>query len=410
MFDVMSGRFLKAAATGESGARRWFNIAAWIAAFSFLSAAAVAVIVLYSRHNPVDFLSYWAAGKLALDGHAALAYDIAVHKSVEQAAAPIAGLLPFPYPPLFLLFVSPFGLLPFWISFPAWIAVTGIAYVLAVRRFCPLPYALAHPSVLSNSLIGQNAFLTSAIFIGGAELLARRPYIAGAILGLLVMKPQLAILLPVAMLAGREWKAIFAASVSVSASLLFALVIFGPAAYQGFFQILPLYAEAMQASRWPWGEIASTFALLRKLGIAETTALIVHGIVALGAAVVTARAWWLRLDERVPILASAAMLIPPYVFTYDGLLLVSPLTFLITRGHQLWASTIVWLLCLLPVAGYFGFYSGPNTVPVAALITLWALHRPIRSPATEDSSVSLMPPVPSTAHEGGSGRLPTPRP
>jgi hypothetical protein len=406
----MRGGFLKAAAASLIGAPRWFRFAAWIPALSFVSASAVAVIILYSVHNPVDFLSYWAAGRLTIGGHAASAYDIEIHKAVELTAAPLTGLIPFPYPPPFLFVVSPFGLVPFWVAFPAWILMTGIVYVLAVRRACPLPYALAHPSVLSNSLIGQNAFLTSAIFIGGTELVARRPYLAGAILGLLVIKPQLAILLPVAMLAGREWKVILGACISVCALLLLALVFFGPASYQGFFQILPFYSEAIRESRWPWGEIASTFAFLRMLGTPEITALFVHGVVALVAAIVTARAWWLGTDERVPILASATILIPPYIFTYDALLLVAPLTFLIIRRHQLWVGAIIWLLCLLPVARYFGFYSGPNTVPIAALVALWALHRPIRSVAGEGPALDLKPPAPSEARAGGSGRLPVPRP
>jgi hypothetical protein len=372
-----------------------------VVAICFIVAAGTAGIILYSRHNPVDFLSYWAAGRLTLERHVASVYNIEIHNAVEMTAAPLAGLNPFPYPPPFLFFVTPFGLLPFWIAFPAWVLITGIIYVVAVRRWVPLPFSLAHPSFLSNSLIGQNGFLISAIFIGGTELIGRRPYLAGAILGLLVIKPQLAILLPVAMLAGREWKVITAACASVSALLLLALVAFGPAAYRGFFQILPFYADSMRLSRWPWGEVASTFAFFRKLGTPETPALVLHAIVALAATLATARVWWLRTDERVPILASAAILIPPYIFTYDALLLVLPLTFLITRHGQPLVSITAWLLCLLPVAGYFGFYSGPNTVPIAAVVALWVLHLPKKS---------AMRPAPSTAREGGSGRLPVPRP
>ena len=47
------------------------------------------------------------------------------------------------------------------------------------RRVAPLPYSLAHPSVLTNMLIGQNGFLTSAIFVTGANLLDKRPFLAG---------------------------------------------------------------------------------------------------------------------------------------------------------------------------------------------------------------------------------------
>jgi hypothetical protein len=33
----------------------------------------------------------------------------------------------------------------------------------------------------------------------------------------------------------------------------------------------------------------------------------------------------------------------------------------------------IWLLCALPVAHYFGVYSGPDTIPLAAILCIWAL-------------------------------------
>ena len=52
----------------------------------------------------VDFVSFWAAGKLVLAGHAADAYDWAVHKEIATAAGiAINGSFTFQYPPTFLL-------------------------------------------------------------------------------------------------------------------------------------------------------------------------------------------------------------------------------------------------------------------------------------------------------------------
>src|SRR6478672_2626029 len=112
--------------------------------------------LVFSVHQPVDFLSFWAAGRLTLHGHAPLAYNLIAHKLAEEAAAPIQGWLPFPYPPPFLIFVTPFALLPYSGGFGLWVALTFTIYLCAVRKFAPLPFPLVHPAVLVNSWIGQN--------------------------------------------------------------------------------------------------------------------------------------------------------------------------------------------------------------------------------------------------------------
>lgn len=324
---------------------------------------------------------------MAAGGDAASAYDIAAHRAIELSVAPVDGLLPFPYPPPFLLLAVPFGVAPFWLALVAWLALTGGLYVAASRSVAPFPYALAHPSVLANALIGQNGFLTSAIIISGTASLRRRPLISGAILGSMVIKPQLALLLPVALLAGREWRAIGGAALSSTILLLAAFLILGGETYQGFFKILPFYAHAMGSSRWPWNELASPFAFARFLGVPQSAALVMHALIAAAAALLTWRAWALGLDRRVPILAAATLLIPPYLFTYDALLLVVPIGWWVReQRHSYWVA-IVWVLCLLPVASYFNFYRGPNTIPIAAMISLWVLYSDqMRNPARTDGS------------------------
>jgi hypothetical protein len=340
----------------------------------FLAVAFRAVSILYSEPKPVDFLSSWAAARLALSGQAATAYDLNAHHAAEQLAVAFHSLLPFAYPPPFLLAVTPFGLAPFWLAFALWLAVTTTIYAVVAGRKGALPFAMAQPSVLANFLIGQSGFLTTTMFAGGLAVLRRKPWLGGGILGLLVIKPQLALALPFAMIAGREWKAIGGGALSSVSALLIAFVIFGSSTYQGFFSALPVLTNGMERGSWPWTELASVFALLRFLGVPQAAALSAHAMVAFVAIALVCRAWWLRLDEREAILAAATILVPPYIFTYDALLLVIPMLWLLKHPRPSWMVPLSWLLCFLPVAYYFDFYAGPNTIPFAAALLLWALH------------------------------------
>jgi len=365
----------------ESGIR-WPIVLAASCSALFVAVAILACVLNYSRPKVVDFLSYWAAGRLALSGAAASAYDIDLHHAVERSVVAFNGRLPFPYPPPFLLIVTPFGLLPFWAAFAIWVALTGAIYALVTGRHRALPYALSQPSVVANVLIGQNGFLTTSIFGGGLEALPRRPMLGGAILGLLAIKPQLGILIPFALIAGREWRAITGAALSAITGVLVALVAFGPNAYASFFRMVPGFTAQLGTGAWPWNEVASVYALLRFAGLPQAAAMVAQVATALFAAALVWRAWRLNIGERGPILAAATLLVPPYLFTYDALLLAIPALWLIKHPRQRWVYPAMWLLCFLPIANFFDLYPGPNTIPLAAMLCLWALHAPVRD-ATE---------------------------
>jgi hypothetical protein len=316
-----------------------------------------------------DFLSFWAAGRLAIEGHASAAYNVASHRAVELTVAQNMGILPFPYPPPFLIFVAPFALAKYPFAYVLWVAATALFYVYAARKFVRAIYAVACPPVLVNLLIGQSGVLIAGLFLLGINLIGTAPLTAGAVLGLLIVKPQMALMLPVAMLAGRHWRAIAGAIASSLTILLVALLLFGTSVYEGFLRMLPNYAQYMQDNRWDWIELASPFAFLRYLGIGESAALAVHGVIAVLAAGLTWIAWSRRWDEKVPILAAATLLASPYFLTYDAVLLIVPAAYLIAR-NRFWEVGLLWLLAALPVAHFFQLYEGPNTVPLAAMLSL----------------------------------------
>lgn len=331
----------------------------------------------------VDFVAHWAAGQLVNSGHPALPYDIQVHRAAELTAGPVKGLLPFPYPPPFLFVTIPLALLPFPVALAFWLVVTGTFYVLAIRKFLPLRFSLAVPPALPTALIGQNAFLTTGLMAAGLSTMARRPFLGGAILGLLIIKPQLGLLLPFALLAGREWKAIGGATASVLIALAAAALAFGLPTYQAFLEIIPVYGAFIHEQRWPWSEMASVFAALRHLGVTERPALLVHCLIAVAVVAYTCRAWAKGSEHRFEILAAGTLLIPPYLFTYDSLLIALPLGSLVRSGRS-GPVALVWILCLLPILGLAGFYPGPNTIPLAALCCLAFLgSKSKRAPAAD---------------------------
>lgn len=365
--------------TGRSSttvAARAYPLLALLASTLFSLTVALAAWVYYSERPAVDFASFWSAGRLASLGTPALAYDIDAHRAVEMTVAHMGGLMPFPYPPPFLFFVVPIAFEPFWLAYLAWITATAAVYLWAASKFIGPRFPLAHPAAIVNAIIGQNGLLTTGIFALGIGMVAAQPLAGGAILGLLVVKPQLGVLLPIALLAERNWRAIAGAAASSLLLLALGWLAFGAAAYRGFLEITGDYAGFMSASRWNWSEFGSVFAFLRYFGIAQPLALAVQAVAALLAAVLTWRAWANEDGHRIAVLASATLLVTPYLLTYDSLLLVLPLAVFLRDERHPWRAAILWLLLLAPVLAYFGFYPGPNTIPAAAVLSLWWLAGP----------------------------------
>ena len=135
----------RAARPGPGSPFRWHRAVATGMAVLFVIMACWAIWIIYSKPQAADFLSYWAAAKLVVAGTPANAYDIAAHRALELTAAPVKGLLPFPYPPPFLLLLVPFGLLSFALVFAAWLIFTGGLHVATVRRTAPCPSASPTP-------------------------------------------------------------------------------------------------------------------------------------------------------------------------------------------------------------------------------------------------------------------------
>ncbi|SCV00655.1 hypothetical protein CNECB9_750011 [Cupriavidus necator] len=120
--------------------------------------------------------------------------------------------LPWAYPPMFLLFVMPLALFPFAASYLIFIGSTAAIYIAALIRIVDIPGApryavwlpvVAFPGVHEAAIMGQNSLLTAGLAAWGLIHLRARPVLSGVLIGLLSIKPQLALLFPVALVAGR---------------------------------------------------------------------------------------------------------------------------------------------------------------------------------------------------------------
>ena len=93
----------------------------------YLLATATGTIDAWGRPLGTDFSNVWTAGRMALGGHAALAWDWPSHYAVQQAvhhdrAVPFYG---WHYPPPFLLVAAALASMPYLVALAVWQADHG---------------------------------------------------------------------------------------------------------------------------------------------------------------------------------------------------------------------------------------------------------------------------------------------
>ncbi|HWB48546.1 MAG TPA: glycosyltransferase family 87 protein [Stellaceae bacterium] len=300
-----------------------------LAVFAFIVAGTHGWIVPLDGPNTTDFVSFYAAGKLADAGTPALAYDLTRHLAAEEAVVGRGIQYQyFNYPPVYQALFALVAHLPYLTAFIAFQTATLLLFLFVARRILDdvgttaVIALLAFPAVWWNFGLGQNAFLTAALFGAGTLLLDRRQGLAGLCFGALCYKPHFALLVPLALGFGGYWRAFVAAGCTAAALVLGSLALFGWQTWQAFIATAGASHSMYESGRILFGGFVSPFGAMRLMGAGVATAYVVQAIVAVIAAVVVAIVWRRRLPAPVrnAVLASATLVAIPLSLLYDMML------------------------------------------------------------------------------------------
>ena len=354
----------------------------------FAVGAAVLIGLQYAKHPgkpmALDFDAFWAAGRLAVNGHAKQAYDNAAIEATERAATLMApGYLAFYYPPTALLLCLPLGLLGFTAALAAFLTAEMALLLAALRRILPQPWAwlplLSFPGFVMNGLSGQNAPLSAACFAGAAIWLDSKPVLAGICLGGLVCKPQLAVCVPVALLAARRIRALLACGATALVFSLVSWLAFGAAAWRGFLANAPNARADIETIAIKWPKLQSFFGAVRLGGGGNGSAYAVQAVVSVAALALLARLAWRRPGGGIEaaLMVTTALLFTPFLYDYDLAILAVPMAWLMAEaqrtGWKPWEKILLLILFLTPLAARAcGMLLGVIIAPplVAALLGL----------------------------------------
>ena len=350
----------------------------------------LAIFWLYLHNIPPfgwDFRVFWSTSFLSIHDSAIAAFDPRLLRAIEMSIGPNMPMkfAPWVYPPSFQLFVYPLALLPYTASYLLCMAV-GVVLCIGACRFemknRPLPWVtvLAFPALWINALAGQNSFLTMALAAGAFGLVRCRPVLAGFCAGLLVIKPQLAMLLPLCFLCGRHFKAFAAMAVTAAVLCLLSAMVFGVPLWLKFFGALAAQGNAklLNNADDSWRAMPTLYATARRLGAGSGLAYGLDALVALPAMAVTALLWFRRADRALCAAAGVVttMLMQPYLLYYDLTWLLLAIIYLCEYGSRSGAAKSVAnaaygtaaVMWFLPLGYFMAVFNAPVFWPFAVCL------------------------------------------
>lgn len=340
-----------------------------------------------------DYPVYYLASNMALRGEAALAYDPAeLTARSEEVLGFVSDDLPWFYPPTFFFILSPFALLPLAASLLAWVAFNGAVIAawsygfaswgrrLAGRGWYVLA-ALAFPSSLLSLFAGQNGGLSAGLLGGGLMLLQRHPVLAGVLLGLATFKPQLGILVPVALIAGRCWRAFAAAAVTFVVFAGASAAAYGVEPWLNHLGALGRAGGMVENSIMPIAKMITPLSTFYLMELPDPLPNILMYLVS-GCSLILVIVVWLRTEHwplRIATLLIATFLAAPYAYFHDAGILALPLLFWAREGQQQgWRFGEPLLLAAFWLAPYamwaLAVFAGWHLWPLLLLAMLAALR------------------------------------
>lgn len=372
-----------------------------------------------------DYLAHWTGGRLLLEGREDMLYDPTFQLELQRAAVPgTPGLSWFVSPPVAVAMYLPLAWLPYGTSALLWTGLMVSAFTLCLRLVRPLVRTrsrdfrllvlafTATPAVFEVLGAGQDSLVALLIMVGGLRLLlAGRDGAAGATLALGIVKPHLFVLVPVALLIQKRYRA-FGAFVGVALALVLASVaVVGVEGWVNWVNAIssPLYAEAVQVHQ-TW-KMQSVSALGTALGVPHVAA---YAILAIGCVALAAGLKRSRLDtERVWALTlMTTVVFSPHVMVYDLVILLPVATYCVTRLNirsvRVLALLTIVLLWSVPIRQLTARHDDRWTLLAApwsavTLLLLWVVL--MRSLPTEPADEHPRPAEDTSANRiGGTPR------
>jgi hypothetical protein len=332
----------------------------WVILIGFAVLSAGTLMLVRLQVAGADFSCFWAGAKAALTAPQKL-YDFNYISTLQGWPLGPDRIRPYIYPPSALFVFIPFALPPYWVGYGLWVLATGGLYVVAGRKAGTPWWFILLPSVALVAYCGQVTFLIGGLTLLGLTLRGR-PVVAGLLFGIAAaVKPQMLILLPIALIAMKDWKVMLWTGLTGAGLSLAAAGVWGVQSWLDWAAALGRFQHLIFNDPGLTEDAITPYAALTRFGLDGAWALLLAPFVVAAVWAVFRRPS--DLADRLIVLLGGALLISPYAMNYE-LALLAPAVglYLARRNHPAWLAFIVASMAYiapLPLIGLLGVVALP---------------------------------------------------
>lgn len=180
-----------------------------------------------------DFVNVFSSGRLVIEGRLYDLYDKIAYRA-WQADYFGGGIREhnYSYPPVTLFYTPLFGALPYVWALALWSILSVLMFGFAARPWLlrenlPAWLGFVLPSSIVCVWAGHYGLFVGALWLAAWHNLEKRPKLAGFFTGLLIIKPHMAVLMPILFLRRKAWTAMGAAAATVIILVGLSILFFG---------------------------------------------------------------------------------------------------------------------------------------------------------------------------------------
>ncbi len=350
-----------------------------------------------------DFRIAWATGVFAAQKDVEKIFDDDALKQTDVLKnTQVGGQLSL-YPPQWIMVVA--QLIPmgydrawpafFWFSF--FLYVMGVLCAYRVLGVLAVVLALGFSGFWNNLIFGQNSLLVAGLLLFVQATIIARPWLAGALLSLATIKPQLGFLWPLYLLIAKpvsKNKYVFISAVIATAVFCGASFFFlGRDVWVLFFQHVhaPLERLTENFDTARADVMISTYAALRLTGLSNVWAWFGHGLVGIIAVFILVKTLRGKSSREIKIstLILATLLLSPHAYSYDLVLLIIPILSLLQycRINGWRQSDLEIFLTFYIFPAFISVINIDFRIPLIALFLLYGLYHLSVLPVLNDESL-----------------------
>jgi len=290
-----------------------------------------------------DFIQFYTLGHIDAQTAPSTLYDPDAFHRLQTQLVPESDPEHYliVYPPHVTFLFRPFADLTYGSAALLWAAILALIYgacmwlawrpfraVLPDRRLL-IAAAAAFPPFWYLVLHGQTAIVPLMAFcLGWLALEHRRPFWAGMALGLLLLKPQFALVLAVLVLVCREWSMLAGAIVSIGVQVTATIALLGTSVLWDYAAVVMRFADLRALLEPKPEQLHSISAVTNRLS--ADWGMILWALLSAVVIVQTIRVWRSSAPValRTGVLVLASVLVNPHVFVYDAVVLAPALVWL----------------------------------------------------------------------------------